>query len=212
MSSASAAQALLSSLVDRYGTDFASQHRWFDEHDRWLELAHALIVQCTAQPDHRVREACAELAQRGLLTPAPGPDDTAGSSEFIIVLERHEVLPADAAKALEVIRKVQALLQQRWSGKLQVYLRERFAELADRMVQDLTITELTTAQTRQAVLFWLQNVVAAPMTLMHPEAVRYCSNQNVSWQGLIAAADDADLHLPLLDDLLHAAALERGDQ
>lgn len=196
---------LLASLVERFGPDLVEQHRWFDERDRWVELAHAIAARCTHRPEHEVRAACAELTETGALDrPALIGHHETGDAVSTTFL-RHGLDAHEVAKILIALREVSAVLDRDYAGKLQVYLRHCFERMAQEMQATFQISALEPAEVRHALRFWFQNVLGAPLSLTHPQAVEYCEAHGVDWDDLVAAADRSDIHLALLDDMVHAA-------
>ena len=64
---------------------------------------------------------------------------------------------------------------------------------------------------RFALTHWLQNATNAPLSLGHESVEAFCRKHELSAEQVRAAADDLDLNLALLDDLLEAAARDEGD-
>jgi hypothetical protein len=199
------AKDLLAELVDKYGPTLIEGHQWFDERDRWVELVLALVARCTAISEHEVRLACMELTQKGLLDrPAAmrAPDNREAIQQ---VLKSHGLSPGEATKALIALTEVSENIDVEFNGKLQLYLRQSFDAVAEQMLTVFPVSVLSNENLRHAYRFWLQNVASAPLSLTHPNARTFCESRQVAWDEMIEAADDADINLALLDDIVHAA-------
>jgi hypothetical protein len=205
MSSRSSAETLLESLIDRFGPDFAQQHRWFDERDRWVELVQSLVARCSKQSEHEIRAACEELTQQGLLDHPSIVKNPDAGSKVIASFMSHGLSESEVEKALSVLSEVSTTLDEAYGGKLQRYLRHSFERMADKMVDELPVTSIGVEDTRHAFRFWLQNVANAPLSLTHPDAAKYCEAKGVTWTQMVDAAEAADINLALLDDMVHAA-------
>ncbi|MEP6754601.1 MAG: hypothetical protein ABJA67_03785 [Chthonomonadales bacterium] len=199
------AEELLGGLVEQYGAELVGQHRWFDERDRWLELVHAILSQITAQPEPKVRAAVEEISHRGLLDQPVTVQRADVGVQLVAALQSHGLTAQEADTGLQALRAVVSTLERDYGGKCQIYLRYCFEQMADHMQAVFPIPSLNAGQVRHAVRFWLQNSLSAPLTLEHPEALEFCADHGVAWGDLIAAADRADIHFALLDDLVHSA-------
>jgi hypothetical protein len=195
----------LKSLVDRFGVDLMSSHRWFDERERWVELVHAITARCTKRGEHEIRVACEKLAQDGLLDRPGMICESDVADRVTAVFRRHGLAVEESERAVTALREVSQVIDLKYGGKLQIYLRRWFEGIVQEMLSDFPISVLDADDLRHAFRFWLQNVAGAPLSLTHSDALEYCEAQGVDWDELVAAADAADINLPWLDDMVHAA-------
>lgn len=196
---------LLAELVEAFGPDLVHQHRWFDERDRWIELVLAIAARCTDRSEHDVRAACEELARSGVLDHSDQIREPANAEIIETTLRRHGLSADESARTLTALSEVSIVLNRDYGGKLQRYLRHCLELVAEHMRDRFPMSTLNGGDALHAFTFWLQNVVAAPVSLAHPDAREFCRSRGVDWEQLVAAADEADVSLPLLDDMVHAA-------
>ena len=142
MSTLAKADTLLSSLVDRFGSELVHWHRWFDERDRWVELVHALISQATTLPETQVRKCCEDLVSAQTLG---GPESVLSddaAAQIVAALVREGASSSEAHVALGALQEVALRLELDFAGKLQVVLREAFEQVVERMQAALHIDSL----------------------------------------------------------------------
>jgi hypothetical protein len=63
-------------------------------------------------------------------------------------------------------------------------------------------------ETRRIFTFWLQKVMNIPVLLLAPEVSEFCKKHEISAAELIEAADNLDLNVAILDELLKLQAID----
>lgn len=196
------ARELLEELVDDFGPDLIGEHRWFDERERWRELVYAILSHSTSRDGGSVREACNDLEDRGLLDSPSLLSNGAAKAAVKARLVESGLTEQEIDTGLRPLETIASFLDQHHSGKLQLYLRRSLERLADELGTDVSLTD---DASRTAIRFWLQNILAAPLSLRLPQAISWCETRETNWDELVAAADEADVNVALLDDLVLTA-------
>jgi hypothetical protein len=201
----------LQELCARHESDLAT-YAWVSEDDRWAELVFCLLDQCHRQDPETTRSAVTTLQYLDLLESAKLAllDQPAGAEAATVVayvLKQHGFPPEPVAKSLSVLAHVAQALQRDHGGKMQRYMRRHAEALRDDLVGALSNGALSGAEWRYAVSHWLQNAFSLPLSLEHEAVKEFCAQNEVSTQDLWLAADELDLNLALVDDLLE---MEQG--
>jgi hypothetical protein len=205
-------QYLLRQAVVVDGPSLASSHVWISERERWKELVFALLTALTSRPHSEVRAVVDQMDDAGLLDVdmlgqvgeerrrgvAPG----AHARSVLDFLREGGFAEEEIASGLDAMCDAALSLQQRFDGKVQRYLR-RYGELMLDEIEDLfQFTTLDADAARSAFTYWLQNVLNMPLPLLD-EPVRTASRHlGVEPDELVLAADELDLNLAFLDDVL----------
>lgn len=74
--------------------------------------------------------------------------------------------------------------------------------MRDELANALGGESLNAGQLRYAIGHWLQNALSVPISLEHPAVLGFCKKNGISVGELVAAADELDLNVALVDDLL----------
>jgi hypothetical protein len=100
-------------------------------------------------------------------------------------------------------------LMEHFSGKVQNYLRS-YGEL---MLKDLGRTfqfsTLSEADVGTAFTYWFQNALNLPLSLLDKNVRTFCEQHGLEPEQLIAAADELDLNLAVVDDLAQISLAPR---
>lgn len=206
------AQYLLRKLLVLHGRELALSNPWVSEFDRWKELLFALLVQVLDMPEHRVRRIVGDMADlqllavptlAGLCHREHGPDSSAPAAQQVIdFLRENGVSEAAAERALAAMCQAAAGLTEHWGGRIQRYLRH-YGEM---MLQDLGRTfrfdTIDEAQLHNAFTYWLQNALNMPLSLVNDDLLEYARAIDSTPAALIEAADELDMNLAVLDDLI----------
>jgi hypothetical protein len=70
------------------------------------------------------------------------------------------------------------------------------------VVKSFGFTTLDEEKARETVTRWLQNVLNLPVYLETESARAFCSQANVTTSDLIRTADDLDINIAIVDELL----------
>jgi hypothetical protein len=205
MSDPNRAREILQELVEDFGPDLAAEHRWFDERDRWIEFAQAVAFGAIGIAGTRARAACDALKETGLLDQAGAMRDPSRAQGAAAILIENGLSTAEADALVGALGQVGDILDRRFGGKIQIFLRRCLEATGDRMLDELVIETIPVDRRRLAYRLWLQNVLSAPLSLELPAAADFCSRLGIEFSELVQAADDADISVALLDDMLLCA-------
>ena len=184
---------------------------WVNEFDRWTELVFALLTRLAPRDDENTRATANDLRRFGLLDPQTLADPTSdvGSvvrRRMVEALTAAEWSPTKAEQAAKVLSAAADGLVRNFDGKVQRYLR-RYGELMLAEVpQYFDLPHLSDAETRTAFAYWLQNVADMPISTEENGLEAFCKKHDLTAAQVVAAADEMDLNLAVLDDLLVAAS------
>lgn len=187
----------LANLFDVYKPEL-TKYQWPLESHRWTEFAFAVLEQHSSPA--AAAKASRVLLELGLLDLGIVHDLTEGDETLVrSVLVRCGFDDVEASAAVAQVAGVADLIAERYSGKLQLLLRE----VAEGAIQQVA-TNLTTADAdvRPATERWLQEVLNLPILVTNPAVRRFCEAHDISSDELIIAADRLDLNLAIVDDLI----------
>ncbi len=207
------AQYLLRKLL-LFGEEATFLHRWIWEADRWKELVFALLTRVTMLPQDAVRAVTDQLHYMKLLKISTlvnlykahgAPDLTDSNARHILeLLQEGGFKQAEAERGLTAICEAALGLHDYHASKVQNYLRS----YGERMLQELGNTfrfsNLNEAEVNYAFRLWLQNVLNMPLQLQDEQMQKFCKQYELTQLDLLAAADEEDLNIALLDDLVHS--------
>jgi hypothetical protein len=212
MSKHSDVHHLVAKLLTLPGADTVVQgHPWRHEADREHELVFAVLTRALPLPEHDVRAIARRLRFLGLLDLHDWVDlsDDAEDGEDVIerrtldVLEESGVEVDDAKRATTVIRELAYTLQLKFDGKIQRRLRDFGERMVTALVESFQLESLSEQQAREAFAYWLQNVANLPISLGRQSSASFCDAHGTTAKDLVQAADDLDLNVAALDDLVH---------
>lgn len=181
-------------------------YAWMYESDRWAELIFCLLNQYNLQDTEATRVAVSTLQYLGFLEvdklallEAPGNEDVV---ILAYILRHHGFSPEGAQHAVRLLAQVAKVMQRDHGGKIQRYLRHQGEIMRDELVKAIGSESLTTEQLRYAISHWLQNALSLPITLEHQAVTQFCRKNGVLPEDLLHAADELNLNIALVDDLL----------
>lgn len=208
MSKHSDVHHVVAKLLTIPGADAIVQgHRWRHEADREHELVFALLTRVLPLPESEVRALAHRLRFLGLLdlhewAEVPGADDVVERRTLEVLVESG-VEPDDAQRAITVLGEVATALHRDYDGKVQRLLRDFGDQLVTSLVQSFQLESLSNDEAREAFAYWLQNVADLPISLGRDSTKRFCEMHDTSADQLVHAADDFNLNVAALDDLVH---------
>ena len=202
-----------------------SNDLWLFEDARWQELVFALLTRICDLEEEHLRETVDGLNDLGLLDTVALADlfddqrhiksKTRYSQRILGHLTDNNFSEAQAMNALKCMGEAALGLQEHYEGKVQKYLRW-FGELMLNDVQRVfTFSVLSEKDVQQVFTYWLQNVMNMPLSLNDENVAAFCTKHNISADELFRAADELDLNLALVDDLVQSymeKAKERSDK
>lgn len=186
----------------------AETHReypWLSESMRWNELVFCVLLRCGSASAPRTRGAIAVLDQLSLLTPISLERLDADAPEgvtFSYVLHRAGFSTNDAARAMRVLATMAHTVNAKYRGKLQKLIREHAERLRESLVADFASGQFDPAQLQEAIGHWLQNGFGLPVSLRSEAVSAFCDEAGCTLDALIEAADDLDLNIGFVDDMI----------
>ncbi len=194
------------------GAAAAANHLWWWETDRWKEFAFALLAQAGRATHDNVRDLADQLSELGLLQVPMlvrmcrdrRPDfNTADARRFLNVAEEHGFTRTDAERGLFTLCEAALKVQEHFRGKVQRMLRGYGELMLHELKQFFAFSQITEGQATLALAYWLQNVLGMPLSLLDENLHVFAHHHNLTPEDILEAADDLDLNLALVDDLLH---------
>jgi len=211
----SEARYLLLRELRSYGEELSLSHPWVWEGERWKELVFAILAQLSDLAEDDVRELADEMDELELLEiPALAslvrnrktPNLADPLARHIMELAQESGLSLEQAKrGVAAICEAALALEEQFGGRIQNYLRGYGETMLGDMARIFHFSTLNTSESRLAFTYWLQNVLNMPMSLLDKNVQQFCEQHGLKPSQLIAAADELDLNLALLDDLVQYA-------
>jgi hypothetical protein len=190
------------------------QYRWPVERARWYELAFCLLFrlgqpQIEADGARRVVNMLVDLRLLDLqpladLCDEDGEPDLkhADADLMLRLLKRSGFTPAQASVAVASLCQTAFALRRRHGGKVQRYLRHYGQRMLDDLDNQFSFSHIGADDARHIFTHWLQNVLNMPLGLAEPEMKQLCQQFEISLDELVEIADELDLNLALLDDMV----------
>jgi len=117
-------------------------------------------------------------------------------------LMKNRLNKKQSAKVAGTLISVSKTMMLKYRGKIQTMLRLFGKVLKIEMIRTFKNSPLSKSEIDFAVTLWLQNALDIPLSLMQPELLKFCRSQNIGFDELINAADEIDLNMAVLDDVL----------
>jgi hypothetical protein len=186
------------------------EYGWASEGDRWAELVFCLVCRIRLD-DLEATRACVDvLNMLGLLEPRVlatlDPDDAAMLNR---VLQSHGFSVAEARKTIKVLQAVGLQTGKLFNGKIQRLLRNHGEKLRSEIARAFAGSGLSSRDLNHAATLWLQNALSVPLSLESDAVKAFCKSNGASLPELVDAADELNINMALIDDLL---ALEQLQQ
>jgi hypothetical protein len=192
--------------------EICRNHRWLHEGERWQELILSLLSRVLSLPEGDVRALTNRLRLLGLLNVADwaATRERSGNRAANDIVRRSlELLQeagagkSEASKAITVIHDVARVVEDRFDGKVQRCLRSLGDELLASLLRTFSLPSLPEGATKEAFTYWLQNVVNLPISLNDDSVRAFCRTHAITPAELVQAADDLDVSIAVVDDLIH---------
>lgn len=205
-------KVFLQTQMDRFAKT-ADDHQWPWEIRRWHELAFCLatVIACPPLSASRIRVLIFLFADLGLLDITPLAAYASGKKDektgqlvqtAVFLLEREGLPTKEAQRVMTTIAEAAAVLNDRFGGKVQRYLRLHGELLLKDLDQKFSFSELEGDQRRLAFTIWIQNVLNMPVGASLPAVRTLCKEFNVTEGELHEAVDELGINLALLDDVV----------
>jgi hypothetical protein len=205
------AEYLLRKVMASTSPEFAIAHPWLWEGDRWKELVFAFFSRISDVPESSIREMVGTMSNLDLLDIHKIADLSAGELSFSKspvadrireLMEETGFSPEQAQKGLTTLSELALGIVKHFDGKLQRFLRH-YGELMLRdLSQLLPISTLNARDVKYASVYWLQNVLNMPISLVDQDFKDFCKQHDLKPDQLILAADELDVNLALVDDIV----------
>lgn len=180
---------------------------WASEADRWGELVFAVLCEVSDRPQTALRGLTADLVALGLVgadalaADRQGAEGRLNRQHLLAELTRAGLDEAAANQAAGGLHELAQGLTRHFDGRLQRYLRHYGELMLAELGQWFAFRNLTEAQAANAITYWLQNAVLMPLSNIDAPVRSLCEEIGASPADLVAAADELDINLSLLDDL-----------
>lgn len=201
----------LQTLIARHG-EVLEYVPWSSEHERWLELLFCLAHRQRPRDAGLTRHTIGILNDLDLLSPSDmaDPDYAAGQSGVMChaILIRYGLTPASATRVINTWCRAAVIVGNAAGGKVQLILRVAGERLRRELVDVFSEVELSAREIDLAIGHWVQNVTSLPISLRAASLVAAGEAQGFTLDSLVAAADELNLNLAALDDLVEAEARE----
>jgi len=203
--------------VDAQAATFPSL--WISERARWTELAFSLLTRVTHLPQEEVRRVTNELDALDLLdiTELAAMPTGAGAAETNIHarrtlehLEGSGFEADEARRGLATLQAVSTSLVKHYGGKLQKCLRQAGEHILKELKLTFALSSLSEEETGHALTFWLQNALSLPLSLKDEAVLAFCTHYDLTPEQLTAAADELDINIALVDDLVQLHLARKG--
>ncbi len=201
----------LRKLITKY-SDFVVYHQWPSEHERWVELIFALITRISNKPESEIRDTVEELDDIELLNInelSEVPKTSGGVNiDYLYARRIFDCLSASGFTEEESIDSILAMheaaqsLKQHLDGKIQKYLRSYGQRMIDELSAYFSFSKMDHSDVKFAFAYWLQNVLNMPVNLQTKNMDTYCEKFKITINDLVRGADNLDINLALVDDLI----------
>jgi hypothetical protein len=191
-------------------------YRWEDEMDRWHELAFCAFLEVGCMGEQMSREIVTALASLGLLEPVKlaaaltkdGSLDLTNEtiSSLMTILGQKGFEEKTAHEVLLAVCEMAAGIQNKY-GKLQILLRKHGQNIL-KDLQDATSFSHVQEEIETLIFArWLQNALELPIPLADEYVKRFCSEREYDINELITVADEIDVSIAVVDDLIRLRQL-----
>lgn len=214
----------LGKLITRY-SDLFAYHQWPSEHERWVELIFALACRISDKSESEIRAIIETADDYGLLDVKELANiRKAGNiidynyptaKRVIEALTEPRIteegtkeagLTKEEAKScLTAMYEAAISLTRSYDGKIQKYLRKYGEIMVKEFTKDFAFSGMDKKAVNHAVTYWLQNVCNMPVHLETDGVKAFCQDMKITSEKLVKEADNLDINLALLDDMIDEA-------
>ncbi len=195
-------------------SDVVAAQAWPSERDRWAELVFSLLAVTTDTSEDAVRDLVRvmdslELLDVKLLTELVeatreiDPNDPT-VARLVGLMSDYGMTAEEANRAVRTLAQAAAGMSTHFGGKPQRYLRHYGELMVQELGQWFQFTDLPDAKVAYAFTYWLQNGLSMPVSLVDEDMVAFCDEYDITPQDLVAAADERDLNVAVVDDVTQA--------
>lgn len=202
----------LQEMADLHAGDLADMP-WPAESHRWAELVFCLL-NAVMQDPLRCRELTEALGALRMLDPsalAAAADPRADAAVVLrYALRQHGFGEEQTQRAMGLLTRAGVAITNGYQGRIQRYLRQK-AELIRDELMAMIGGGTSDNELRQGVSHWLQNALNLPVSVGDKDIEDFCRHHGIDLRELEAAADEADLNIAVVDDLLRIRAAGNAD-
>ncbi len=203
---------VLSEVYRKHRADLPEIYNWEDERDRLSELCYCILQKITSGDEVIIRNIVScmaglnlfdvqSLAEAQLIGGKGGKGDNLAS--LIRQLLVHNGFEEKVAKAcILAICEMSKGIHISCQGKLQRFLRKHGVLMMEELDKIFSFSELSKQDERYILVHWLQNTLEMPVPLSNEFVSQFCEKKGISVEALVKAADEADINVAVVDDLL----------
>jgi hypothetical protein len=114
----------------------------------------------------------------------------------------------ESQRAVAVMSDAAEGLSRHFHSKVQLYLRHYGMLMLQEVDNFFSFSGLDNTQVRRAMTYWLQNVANMPVPLQDSTIKEYANRVGIGPDDLVAAADELDINVAVVDDAVHAYVMK----
>ncbi len=193
------------SLIRLYSENRSSlgEYPWEFEDDRWTEMVKCIFAGCGI-PTPIIDDAVNILDELKLIS-APALAESTKDSQKVVqtILMRLGAESVKADSAASVLVNFADIGKKKWNGHIQIFLRDSCIAIVEELSKILGTAGLDKNVAKKMSILWLQNTINAPLIAEDDKHIQsFCKQNHISQSKLVRMADELDLNLAVLDDLL----------
>ena len=182
---------------------FLAEYQWEMEEDRWAELIIILFSGIGINP--LVSKQAVDLL-KGLNLLMPKDLQKTGDEQIAFicqVLLKAEMQVREAEVAARALLKLSRLINAKWNGYIQKWLRSHGEKMAKELQTYLVRSGVENQGAKRIATVWLQNVCNLPLLEEGDHHIKnFCAKFNLTGAGLADILDELGLNACVADDLL----------
>lgn len=191
-------------------------YNWASETSRWNELVAILASHVCEQSEDDMKELTQYLTDLGLLDVQKLAEidvcdnkiDRANKKvgKIIDIFERKDLSEEQALKFLLPLCQIAKKLSADFGGKIQLYLRSYGMTMLREAMAFFPLQGMSKDEALLIFTAWLQRVANMPVLLLTSEVNEFCKKHELSSAELIEAADNIDMNVAIIDEMLKLEA------
>lgn len=198
---------ILYDLIEEYQPSF-EKYQWPRESMRWKELVFCILETLSSREiAEKAVNALSELDLVNIEKLSPKHGSARKTS-----LLKHELIQdilqeagfesGTAKQALNALVEIAEIVQTKYGGKVQRLLRKEGEQMIRNITSFFTFHTLEEQLTRRIIIKWLQDVLNLPIYRETEGSKAFLVETNTTVAELVDAADDLDINIAIVDDLL----------
>lgn len=215
---------ILRKLIVQHADEYAGNHQWIWEKDRWKELVFGIVSRAAECPEDHARVVTNQLEALDLIGigSLAGLTEKNSGSEVLRqrigeILQENDFSTMKSAAIVEALAEVARYFMTKHQGKVQKLFRKFGEALLNELQTEIAFSTLAPADVEYILVYWLQNVLTLPLSLKDDHVIQFAAENRIEVSKLIEAADGIGVNIAFLDDLIRhrcmraAAAREDSD-